>query len=54
MKLKLKTIVDLLVKIKEDEFYFKNYAWQSSDCEKIFNPQFENDLQWTNIPNQKI
>jgi hypothetical protein len=26
MKLKLKTIVDLLVKIKEDEFYFKNYA----------------------------
>lgn len=35
---------------------FKNYHWQSTDSEIIFNPEYENELQWTNIPkpiNQK-
>ncbi len=29
---------------------FKNFEWQSTNSEKKFNPQFENELQWTNIP----
>jgi len=31
MKLKLNKIVDVLIKIKDDDFYFKNYAPQIID-----------------------
>ena len=31
MKLKLNKIVDVLIKIKDDDFYFKNYAQQIID-----------------------
>jgi len=35
---------------------FKNLFWQVTDSDIIFTPEYENDLQWTNIPkptNQK-
>jgi hypothetical protein len=35
---------------------FKNFEWQSTDSEIKFRPEYENELQWTNIPksiNQK-
>ncbi len=29
---------------------FKNFEWLSTDNGMVFRPQFENELQWTNIP----
>ena len=52
--------IDVLILFKRELFIgyydFKNLFWQVTDSDIIFTPEYENDLQWTNIPkptNQK-
>lgn len=47
--------IDVLI-IFEGELHigyydFRNFEWQSTDSEITFRPEYENELQWTNIPN---